>query len=277
MARNNLTPTPVVDRNGKTTTVYRRAERLKPAASALPAPSAAPQPSGGTTTPLTLPKALTAKEKRELGNLLNSIDVTRFVPASHFLLGLSAKPLALLKRIADEFPDHMPLLKKILGNAISNECLPEEMVNVLLVSERLLRDNRGHLLESAAYGVIDTVVGMCHSENRLPDDQVIRTEEELAGKAALTDFILTHGRKHDLDSMTKTLYLRRGAFIHAEYMALRNRHLEQLILDRPEDIEVISRYVAERGMHHANKKPVEALRAYLDDESLVVPVSGGWL
>lgn len=277
MPRNHLTPTQVVDKNGKPTTVYRRTETLKSTGAPLPAPSAAPQPSDGMTTPLTLPEALTAQERRALGKQFDSLDVQWGVPSSHILEHLDVRSRSLLKRIVDRFPGDVPLVKKRIVPAITNECLPEECTNILLVLEKLLAGNHADALERWDYGIMDTVLGLCHSDDRSPADQVIKTEEELAGKSALNAFILTHGRKHDPESLTKTLVLRRGAFILAEYMALRNRHLERLIMERPEDLDAISRYVEERGMHKSNKGPVEAMRAYLDDETIVAPVSSGWL
>jgi hypothetical protein len=81
--------------------------------------------------------------------------------------------------------------------------------------------------------------------------------------------------QHD-DLLTR---YKRGYVEDAQYetTTVLNCHLNDLLMERPESYDAIDAYIKERGMHSRNKRPVQALREYLDKVQEAPAISSGWL
>lgn len=59
------------------------------------------------------------------------------------------------------------------------------------------------------------------------------------------------------------------------WTALHNQHLDELLRERPGDLDRIISYIEERGMDPKQKTPVNRLREWLDDAA--PSLGGGWI
>jgi hypothetical protein len=275
-----LVPTQITDRNGKRTTVHKKPAAAPGTRSALPAPSAAgatpPKPQG---TPLVLPEPLDKFERAKY-ILSNNLPNISFAASStkETLERVDLAGLALAKYMVERGsldPESVKLVLSKYGKPYS-----PMYVNRLLIAERLERTiGKGVTGHSERMNYLQAVTlaadGLARnhpSGAKMLD--AFTTEEELAGCSAATEFILC---PDFAGSHVSTAYLSDGEDGDWQGSYIRNKHLDLLIRERPEDVQAIITYVKERGMHPANKGPVKALRAYLEDTSESSSVGTGWL
>jgi hypothetical protein len=274
-----LVPTQITDRNGKRTTVHKKPAAASGPRSALPAPSAAgapPQPQG---TPLVLPEPLDKFERAKyiLSSHLPNVSLAA-LSTQETLERVDLAGLALAKSIVERGsldPETVKLVLSQYGKPYS-----PMYVNRLLIAERLEQTiGRGITGNTDRMSYLR---GICLAADGLARNHpsgakildAFTTEEELAGCSAVTEFTLCRefGGSHVSNG-----YLSDGEGGDWQGSYIRNRHLDLLIRERPDDVHAIIAYVKERGMHPVNKGPVKALRAYLDDTTDTSSVGSGWL
>lgn len=222
------------------------------------------------STPLRLPAPLTEEEQEEF---LADHGITEFYFADKLTVAesmekyLGAEEIALVREIVLEGKVPVLFIHKVLY-ALASFMTRAHCFNSLLTMRRLL--------DTIDYDSISFVTFHCIvrklTNNEQPGDKHITTEERLASYTAAVTFAL--------DCINENLNLikeqRDNGSVTFQY-AITNDHLLALILERPEQEKDIVEYIKERGMHRINKRPVEALRQYLDTHKATSAVSEGWL
>lgn len=269
----NLIPTPIVDKNGKATTVHKKTSSVSSSQGKIPAPVINGCDAPITGTPLPVPQHLTPAELTSLLGAIDSVDKFAKVESE-----LDRDALAVTKRILDEGSLSLEVIDMTMqlayvGTVQSRRATPEAVppnhvlhYNRLLIAEHLqLGGEQSGEAEAAIRGLARNL--------DLGDEYMgkIETEEELAGCSAVVSFMqkctesCTSGNVHNGSGGSMV-----GAYI-------RNKHLDALIRERPDDIDTIVSYVQDRGMNPTNKGPVNALRKHLDENTQSKAVSSGWL
>lgn len=269
----NLIPTPIVDKNGKATTVHKKTSSVSSSQGKIPAPVINGCDAPITGTPLPVPQHLTPAELTSLLGAIDSVDKFAKVEGE-----LDRDALAVTKRILDEGSLSLEVIDMTMqlayvGTVQSRRATPEAVppnhvlhYNRLLIAEHLqLGGEQSGEAEAAIRGLARNL--------DLGDEYMgkIETEEELAGCSAVVSFMqkctesCTSGNVHNGSGGSMV-----GAYI-------RNKHLDALIRERPDDIDTIVSYVQDRGMNPTNKGPVNALRKHLDENTQSKAVSSGWL
>lgn len=277
MSNSQLIPTPIVDKNGKRTTVRKRAAAPSATGNKLPAPTLASTSKSPAGTPLSFPEPLTETQKQAF------IATTPLLSASYLNMNwdhmlntrISNEDLALIKDFLDN--DRLPVeaVKATLAN-VSVE--PRMMVtsNALLTIETIRL--RGSLPEDPV-AQRATVIGMMPSIRGLHRNQLsgasrkLTTKEQVEGAAAVVMFISS--LDNDIDAKECHVVKNNGSMVSQN--SIRNVHLDALIREQPDRLDDILDYIAERGMNKKTKGPVEDLRKFLKDSDGARAISEGWL
>lgn len=274
---NKTTPVAIVDKNGRATTVHRRDATKSSTGTNLLSPKAIPQ-SAAQGTPLEPIKPATAKQLRELIEAF--IAEVNWPVADSLATEVSRKDQALIRRLLDNPGISSTLVKGIVQYGVKFENLHEgELTNSLLVVEQIASNGDIHLLEGPSV-LFEAMLGVYQEGTRpyLDRPTPITTMEELASKAAVTTFILLADKNYrDDDSILKRRDKQFDFKWKRAYLVIVNKHLKKLVMERPERQHEITDYVRSRSMHPTNKKPVDALRAYLDEAANTTALGGGWL
>lgn len=272
-----LVPTQITDRNGKRTTVHKKTAAAPATRSAIPAPSPpGPVPQG---TPLELPEPMDEFERARyiMDNPMLNISSSA-ASTQEALRWVDGAALAAAKSMIERGSLDAGTVKLLLSRPAPS--FSPFHLNRLLIAERLEKTiGKGITDDSTRNRYLHTIRGAAdglarnHPSGRKILD-AFTTEEELSGCSAVAEFML-YPDFPDAHSSTASLPDGDGGFWQGSY--IRNRHLDRLIRERPEDVQTIISYVKERGMHHANKGPVTALRSYLDETAAASSVGEGWL
>jgi hypothetical protein len=273
----NLVPTVITDVTGKVTTVHKKQAGVASGAQRIPAPAMAQravQKPVKTATPLALPPALSNDERDELLARLQAVPNFWGGDTSGMKDWVDETGFALIKEYLDTDRITPMEIKHITGIARVQGWSKTEVTNMLLVTERLRHDSS---IDNQARGWLNSVVHSLRYNTEWKHNPPIRTEEDLASAVAVTTFVLR--KFHDKDNhlgLVKTVRQSRAWRTPEELVVISNKHLDALIRERPQDLDRIINYVETNRMHSANKKPVNVLRDFLDDD-IVPALDDGWL
>ncbi|GAB2707732.1 hypothetical protein ACX801_07860 [Arthrobacter bambusae] len=107
------------------------------------------------------------------------------------------------------------------------------------------------------------------------DGEPITTQEQLDSCAAVIEFTLRFADGRAMGPIGRAEPTGKAATGVSEFVE--NPHLNRLIRERPRDLDRISTYVAEHGMHPGDPEDAYKLRAWLDAPETPAPFFGGWL
>lgn len=278
MAQNpNLIPTVITDVNGKVTTVHKKQSGVAAGAKRIPAPAVAQQAVQKPQTPLNLPPALSREERDELIAHLAAIPNFWGSDTSGMTDWVDDTGFALIKEYLETDRITPMEIKHITGIARVQGWGKTEVTNMLLVTERVRKDTS---IDSQARGWTNNVVHSLPYNVRDTEGKytsAIRTEEALTSATAVTTFVLRKFYEKDNNlGLVKTVRQNRAWRSPEELIVISNKHLDALIRERPQDLDRIISYVERNHMHASNKKPVNVLREFLD-EDLASAIDEGWL
>lgn len=174
-------------------------------------------------------------------------------------------------------------IKHLVGYCTAMDSLSNvDIRNALLIAGEIISHGDKALLQGSnqVNSLVDIVVGMYQTtkERRLNQTLPIATVEELTSRTSVASFILQSSmRGEGTKSLVRGGYKTHNGKKIQSFVLIRNRHLDRLLSERPEDMRFITAYVHERGIHPANKRPVDTIRAYLDGTRSVIAVKDGWL
>lgn len=276
MTRDNLIATPTVDKNGKTTTVYRKTAPSA-AAKALPVPKLAGTKRGAQkpATPLPVPPRLSDKDYQYIRNNHRDWFSMRYHP-------ITRDEADLLNRIRQEgtIPDDLILsLSRYMGINSIGERIGHYDRNVFLLAERVCRDEGADFVSQYPSLFMDAVEGLARRRREADSEKVppIATEEELESHAAVVKMLVVAGSIEPLENPSfkrEEFHTANGTRHNGSYF--KNHSFTALLRERPEDYPRIEAYVRTRGVPR-KKADVELLREYLDSEHAVQPLAEGWL
>lgn len=280
MNRNPLIATPTVDKNGKNTTVYRKA---------------ASSASGKT---MTVPKVMEPKTaSRKTGTLLPVPD-----PIANSKLGAYNKSLkdsgttSLSKNfnaqeaglvhdiIARGHVSENALLAVTgyMGLRSAGERIPHYDYNMLMLLERFCRDEGSEAITERPHSFADAVEGL--GMRRRESDHItvppITTEEELDSFNAVVKmmvFVAQHEENAVGLQISERKEYRTVDGDRLNGRTFRNHSFTALLREQYDEYSTIQKFVADRGVP-LNKAGVDALRDYLaSSDEQHNAVSEGWL
>jgi hypothetical protein len=275
MSKQGLVPTPTVDKNGKSTTVYRKtpsSAAVKP----LPVPKLAGAKRGAQkpSTPLPTPRKLTEEEYLHLRNSSNYWLSVRFRP--------NREEAALLRRIRESghmSDDALISVSGHMGIQSIGERVPHFNYNAFLLAERVCREEGPDFLTEMPSIFMDSIEGLARRRWEADNQTVplIETEEELEGHAAVVMLLMVAADTEELENPS----FKREEFKTADGtrhtgIYFKSHAFTALLRERPEDYRRIESYVRARSVPRT-KADVELLREYLDSENAVQPLVEGWL
>lgn len=296
----NLIPTPIVDKNGKQTTVRKRVDTLQKKALNAPAPSvAASAPvSVPISTPLPEIQPLSDEEREVFANWQSML-----MNNGHFreeIREIAKKPLpssveALAWRLTRE-GDAQETAVRFLTTYHTRrssqfaktfrheqEFLFNTLRNSLLLVDRISKDETGS--PALKIGGPITYANMIDKSlngyryspkmDEVPDLTPIMTEEELSSITAVTRFILDARDRKDYGSCREKEYKDSiGKKLTGIYMA--NRSLDAFLRENPHEIDRVLKYVQERRIGNT-VKDTKALVKYLRESKEMGALDDGWL
>lgn len=268
--RSHLTPVTVTDRNGRSTTVYRRNEAKLPAApSSRSVPALPPAPrGGGEDTPLPAPKPLPAEEVERLATYLAEGTYTRIMGLRYTLTGERAGRSAV--ELAVELAQ--------AGTITESEA---NSILVLCVDRTSAR--KGAVLALDCLRVAARLSGRWPDRGRRwPDDLIAAVVGAQIGQSKR---VSTTAQLDSLAAVVQITMLKASARAIVEvayrdgneHHRIRNRDLNALLRERPHDLDRIIAYVEERGVPLRTDAPVTALRGWLEGTDTTRPLANGWL
>lgn len=279
MARDNLVATPTVDKNGKSTTVYRKtgssaSDKTLPGPKLVGAKRGAQKPS----TPLPKPEPI------------NESDFGRYRQALKDNLSLRKRPnreeAALIRRIVESADVEQEALRNVtsyMGIMSIGERVNHYDYNALLILERVCRDEGSEIVIRSTSLFMDAIEGLARRRREADSHTVppIETEEELAAHAAVVKMLTVAGRQ-ELDSRSGEQFsFKTGQFYTSDHTrhsgsSFKSHTFTALLRERPEEYKKIEGYVMQRGVPKT-KSDVELLREYLDPEHTQQALAEGWL
>lgn len=266
---NPLTPTVITDRNGRVTTVHRKLENGKPVTKLIPAPAPTlpVQPEG---TPLDLPPAMTAAEARRF---IQSLPQTgELVLRQHDVAHMNHETeLPLLIKLLEDKSIPESALRVAIKFMNDKGKINPNYHNTFLMMPLINEIKDQSMVATKIFAVMRAMNGWTDDKKPLPR---ITTQEEMASYTALTRFALAFDDDRNIVKQASSWI--EGNSIASTSVV--NKHLKQFVLDHPDDNEAIIQYVNERGgMHPKNKKPVDAIKVFLEGSRDNTAVASGWL
>lgn len=279
----NLHPVTIVDKNGRTTTVHRRDSTRSSVNASPPAPKLTPE-KGAQGTPLPPLVSNTASQNNRIRSEFSKLPEHFGIRDEFIFHELKASDKIIVRQMIEDPDADNETVKRIISHGLWSEPrVKGEITASLLVYQKMVANGDAGILHEKhlALGVLyESVLGLSQRHNRayVEDVDPIKTEEELAGKTAVITFIMNAWN----DLPTETLVYRTGNKQGDQkwklgFKVVTNKHLHDLIMERPEDRRRITEYVRLRDMHPTEKGPVLALRQFLDKELNPLAVSSGWL
>jgi hypothetical protein len=272
---NQLTPTPVTDKNGKQTTVYKRTSGASKKAVSLPAPTLS-VPAG---TPLRKLKPL---NENEAWAWMTSTHVDSSGHVMSDAEGLDDETKAIAKDLGDRGVFTRRAIAALVRatNAGDRGRLNSPMEhNFLLVAERLRLS--GLVSESIQYPQCSSLVRslwgthFLNTPSKRKPTEKVATQEELDGLAALTYATSYWENKSNAD-LIKPWHPKSPTTGKKELVyTLHSKPLADLIVERPDEVERIISYIEERGQ--GRMVPVNSIREYLDTTEGNRTLAEGWL
>lgn len=188
--------------------------------------------------------------------------------------------------IAKKYPKQSKSFYDVFKYMIDTKVTDSEMSNVMLVSEKTLRDGlidfrREHGTAIAlAKAVLGFGIPHLTANETVP---VIPTHAQLASDTEIAVFIVRYcadvtdrnGRTQP-NQLMHEVKIKRGGRYKPLY-AFANPYLEPLLRAQPEDHYLIGKYLTERGLSSKSEKSVAALREYLDHTKNNPVLNNGWL
>lgn len=273
----NLTPMTITDVNGKVTTVHKKLAGVTAGAKRIPAPAMAQraaQKPVKTATPLTLPPMLSREERDELLARLEAVPNFWGTATSGMTDWVDDTGFALIKEYLDTDRITPMEIKHITGSARIQGWGKTEVTNMLLLTDRIRKDPS---IDDQARGWLNSVAHSLPYNTEWKHSSPLRTEEDLASAAAVTTFVLRKLYERDSNlGLVKNVRQSRAWRTPEQLIVVSNKHLDALIRERPQDLDRIINYVERNRMHSSNKKPVNVLRDFLDDD-IVPALDDGWL
>ena len=277
---NSLIPTPIVDKNGRATTVHRKMARTA-ASSSIPAPTvkAAKKAPEKPSTPLQPPAPIDPARLREYQRSFRGIQ------ALSLRKNINVDEAALIKDILDNDrvePRLIGLISDYMGILSVGERFADYDYNAFLLLDRYVQSggdtsvcsyNEAHVFNGAIEGLYQRRRGQ---EVKV---EKFSTEEELdANVAVLRMMVLMRETGDDRAGgaiISKEYYTADGKRLNGAY--LRNQGFADFIRANYQSYHDIERYVRDRGVPK-NKREVEALKAYVDNgEEHTTAMAEGWL
>lgn len=276
----NLIPAAIVDKNGRSTTVYRKPDRSANHSS-IPSPTVKAAKATQQThhTPLPVPPPIDPSRLTERLSHLHGIQ------ALSRRKNPSPEELALINSILDRghiAPEQLGTVSDYMGMMSTGERIKDFDYNTFLLAERYAQNsgsteifnyNDMHVFKDAVAGLY---------QRRRPADitvERITTEEELDANVAVLRIVILMSSIGDenlsRNATTKEYRTATGKRIFGTF--LRNQGLAELIRERHESYPDIERYIRDRGAPK-NKREVDALKDYLDNShEHTTAIAEGWL
>lgn len=269
----NLIPTPIVDKNGKQTTVRKAATTAPSKPRNVPAPSA--------TMKAHVPQTIhdfrrLSKREADLfvmnGGIIwgPRIFDQREKITSH-QNGIDAISLAMHFQRKGKMDEGT--LRFILNDCELILTDSANVYNSLLMVEYLSRAGDPEVFDNT-HSILSALRGFpANSSSRREPIAQFKTEDQLSRHAAVIEYII---RQEDVSNTVSNVNI----FVKDHHVpfakAITNKHLEKLIRNYPKELDAIIAYIDERGMDRKTKPPVDALREWM--ESKVSPaLREGWL
>lgn len=297
----NLTSVPIVDKNGKQTTVRKRLDAQRDSKPLnAPAPSITPKSevSGPSRTPLAETPTLSEDQYKEFREWqdkhLNSVryrievkdtDNQRFAPSVEALAWRVIQEGDVPEETVSKFISTFQTRRSsFYAQTFKHEQdkLLSTLSNSLLLAEKISKDapqapdqvggpkNYASFIEKALSGYRYRPK---HADP-LPNEP-IRTEEELASVAAVTRFILDARDRSDYGSFRDNEFKDiDGKKAKGSYMA--NRSLDAFLRESPHEIDRALGYIRSRGIGNTAKDTKQLVRHLKESEDMSV-LSDGWL
>lgn len=280
---NSLIPTPTVDRNGRSTTVYRRAARTASNA-AIPAPTVpnrkkAPEK---PSTPLPVPEPIGSATNEDLKRHAQRL---RSMEALSLRKNPNADDTALIYSILDRGilePEQVCVISDHMGLMSHGERFRDYDYNMFLLAERFVRNGGSKdVFNYTDMSSFSVAIGGIYKRRREADIKCerITTEEELESTAALLRMYMEVRQGNveifERSCTSKDYQTATGRRLNGGYF--RNQGFAELVRERYEEYPLMERYVRERGVPK-NKNELDALKAYLDNgDEHVASIAEGWL
>lgn len=277
---NNLTPTVILDKNGRKTTVHRKANRTAPAAT-IPAPTVttAKPVQQKSSTQLPIPKPV-APER-----LSNFQKEFRGIQALSLRKTINLDEAALIRDILDRGhvqPKAIGHLSDYMGLMSAGERFKDFDYNTFQLAERYFQtvNPPGDFIHSDAGSFIEAVQGTYY-RRREEDIKIERftTEEELDSNLAVIRMMMLM-KSIGGPTQKKAIYYdeyRTADDRRMKSYFLRNQAFSDLLRENPASYDEIEKYVRERGVPQ-NKHQVTTLKQYLaNGDERTTAIADGWL
>lgn len=275
------TPVAIVDKNGRATTVHRRDTTDPSTSTSLPSPKVGPQ-NAAQGNPLEPLVPATRSQLKELIREFSTGEEYWRIEPQNIAREVTKTGQTLIRRMLDDPALDRELVRACVQYGIWDDSVPkEEITSALLIFEGISANGDEALLKTSGPSpFFEAVLGMDQVSTRpsLDPVQPITTQEELDAKVAVTTFVLSALQNYtNDDSIVRRREKQFNFKWRRSFIVVNNKHLQSLIMERPDKQREITDYVRNRGMHPINKKPVDALRAYLDEAENTTTLSSGWL
>jgi len=282
MGKTPLIATPTVDRNGKSTTVYRKVASSAPV-KGLPVPTLGGSKQGAQkpSTPLPVPEPITFDDTK-FNAYRKSLKVNDIVALGK---ELTRNEAALVRDILSR--GHVSELSMLratgyMGILSAGERIKHYDYNLLLILERICRDEGANIIGDSPHNFADAVEGL--GIRRRESDHItippIATEEELDSLAAVVKMMMFVSSREESSISQQISERKKYRTVDGDRLngrAFKNHSFTALLRERYEEYPRILGFVADRGVP-SNKAGVEALRDYLDSgEDHHTAMAVGWL
>lgn len=195
-------------------------------------------------------------------------------------------PNIIAERIAKKFPEQSKTFVDAFKYMIDAKVTDEEMTNVMLVSEKVLKDGLLDFRAQWGTSVTLTKAVLGFQIEQLTENEpvsVIPTHSQLASDTAVAVFIVRYcpemtdhyGRTRPNRLMT-TVRIKRGGR-YKPLLTFANPYLEPLLRAQPEDHEIIGAYLNERGLDSHSEQAVIELQKYVEHAKANPALHDGWL
>lgn len=276
-SRAHLTPVRITDKRGRDTIVYRRGA-ASPAATvraSVPAPAAPALPGA-----LREPKPLTTAELEAFTssiarNSLRPIHYLRAMvitePDGRTAAALAAEAVESGVLTRDETMNLFLDASRQGAAADRTQEGTGPKVGALFARDLLLIGARAAARQPARGKLWTSNLSEATKGARSNRADQLETEAQLDSLAAVVEFTM---EAQNLGDFTEVAY-RTGT---GSYRSIRSRRLDELVRERPHDLDRILAYIQGRSIHSMDyKRDVDGLREWLDSTEDTTAISEGWL
>lgn len=274
--------TPIVDKNGKQTTVHKVAVEPSAGRKSIPAPVARkPRKTPPAGTPLPPVPMLTADGVEEFLRREDMFFDTRGIAGKHGIATQESGRVAASfakQLIENDRVDPMHVKRALIRMPTDEHNY--DIYNTLLICDYLTSVSTTSELDAMMVPRVVEGLALHNSDGKsLPR---ISTKEELKGYAAVVQFAASRKvNDYRYTSSTKSIaswkVLYESGGHSTQVYAVENKYLEKLLQEQPDDADLIIDYVTERGMHQRLKRSVDELRVWLEASREHPALHDGWL